>query len=393
MDVEELAIVAALLIIKRKTNKKKSKEYWVHPLLEERRSKGMFKIFYEDVRKYPRKFFNYARMSVSSFDVLLCLLKPHITGIDTNMRPCISPEEKLFITLRYLGSGCKFVDLHYSYILGISTIAEIIREVCHFIWVVLKDMCLPQPRKENWLKIAKDFHLRANFPNCIGAVDGKHVRIIKPYNSGSLCYNYKHFFSVILLAICDSDYKFIYIDVGSYGKDCDSTIFTNSTFYQKLMNNDLQIPEPKPISSTNPIPVPFVIVGDEAFGQTDKIMRPFGGSNLTTKKKIFNYRLSRARRHIECSFGILANKWQIFHRPINVNLDLVSCIIKTCCALHNYVRERDGYKFEDTLSIPGFEEVPNGFQRATRRGASYRDVFADYFTTEGQLSWQMSSIN
>lgn len=51
------------------------------------------------------------------------------------------------------------------------------------------------------------------------------------------------------------------------------------------MNNDLQIPEPKPISSTNPIPVPFVIVGDEAFGQTDKIMRPFGGSNLTTKKK------------------------------------------------------------------------------------------------------------
>lgn len=91
---------------------------------------------------------------------------------------------KLFFNSRYLGSSCKFVDLHYSYRLGISTIPEIIREVCHFIWVVLKDMCLPQPTKENWLKIAKDFQLRANFPNCIGAVDGKHVRIIKPYNSG-----------------------------------------------------------------------------------------------------------------------------------------------------------------------------------------------------------------
>lgn len=99
MDVEELAIVA-LLIIKRKQNKRKSKVYWVHPLLEERRSKGMFKIFYEDVRKYPRKFFNYARMSVNSFDELLCLLKADITGTDTNMRPCISPEEKLFISLR-----------------------------------------------------------------------------------------------------------------------------------------------------------------------------------------------------------------------------------------------------------------------------------------------------
>lgn len=98
MDVEEAAIVA--LLIKRKKNKRKSREYWVHPLLQERRSKGMFKLFYEDVRKYPRKFFNYARMSVRSFDELLCLLKPHITGTDTNMRPCVSPEEKLCITLR-----------------------------------------------------------------------------------------------------------------------------------------------------------------------------------------------------------------------------------------------------------------------------------------------------
>lgn len=99
-----------------------------------------------------------------------------------------------FFNFRYLGSGCKFVDLHYSFRLEISTIAEIIREVCHFIWILLKDKCLPQPTKENWLKIAKDFYLRANFQNCIGAVDGKHVRTIKPYNSGSLCYNYKHFF-------------------------------------------------------------------------------------------------------------------------------------------------------------------------------------------------------
>ncbi|CAK1592530.1 unnamed protein product [Parnassius mnemosyne] len=392
MDFEVIACVW-LLYRRYKRRRQRQREYWVHPILRDRLTHGMFVTLYPKLRQYEPKFFNYFRMSIKSFDDLLHVIKVDITGDSTILRDSISAEEKLVITLRYLGSGCKFVDLHYSYRLGISTIAEIIREVCHFIWVVLKDMCLPQPTKENWLKIAKDFHLRANFPNCIGAVDGKHVRIIKPYNSGSLCYNYKHFFSVILLAICDSDYKFIHIDVGSYGKDCDSTIFTNSTFYQKLMNNDLQIPEPKPISSTNPIPVPFVIVGDEAFGQTDKIMRPFGGSNLTTKKKIFNYRLSRARRHIECLFGILANKWQIFHRPINVNLDLVSCIIKTCCALHNYVRERDGYKFEDTLSIPGFEEVPNGFQRATRRGASYRDVFADYFTTEGQLSWQMSSIN
>lgn len=100
-------------------------------------------------------------------------------------------------------------------------------------------MYLPQPTRENWLKIAKEFHSRANFPNYIGAIDGKHIRTTKPHNSGSVCYNYKHFFSIILLAFCDADYKFVYIDVGAYGKDSDSTIFTYSTFYQKLMNNDL----------------------------------------------------------------------------------------------------------------------------------------------------------
>lgn len=255
-------------------------------------------------------------------------------------------------------------------------------------------MCLPQPTTENWLKIAKDFHLRAIFQNCLGAIDGKHIRTIKPYNSGSVCYNYKHFFSIILLAICDADYKFVYINVGAYGMDSDSTIlYVHLTFYLKLMNNDLQVPEHQPISSINPIQVPFVIVGDEAFGQSDKVMRPFGGSNLTTKKKIFNYRLSCAQRYIECSFGILANKWQIFYRPINVNLDLVTSITKTCCVLHNYVRERDGYKFEDTLCILGLEKVPTGIQRATRRGMSYRDMFDDYFMTEGQLPWQMSRIH
>lgn len=98
MDVEE-AVIALLLINKRK-KKNTSKRYWVHPLLQERRTKGMFNLFYNDVRSHPRKFFNYTRMSVHSFDELLCLLKPYITGTDTNMRPCISPEEKVFITLR-----------------------------------------------------------------------------------------------------------------------------------------------------------------------------------------------------------------------------------------------------------------------------------------------------
>lgn len=49
----------------------------------------------------------------------------------------------------------------------------------------------------------------------------------------------------------------------------------------------------------------YVIVADEAFGMTENLMRPYGGKMLSYEKKIFNYRLTLARRYVECTFGIM----------------------------------------------------------------------------------------
>lgn len=124
----------------------------------------------------------------------------------------------LIFCLRYLGSGCFMVDLYYTHRIEYSTVQSIISEVCSQIWNVLLNVCIPKPSKEDWLKICSNFEKNANFPNCLGAIDGKHVRIKKPSHSGSLYYNYKNFFSLVLLAIWDTDYCFTYIDVGLYGK-------------------------------------------------------------------------------------------------------------------------------------------------------------------------------
>lgn len=93
------------------------------------------------------------------------------------------------------------------------------KEVTRFIWNNLRHefMRLPTTVGE-WEQIAHGFNTKANFPHCLGAVDGKHIRLKKPANSGSMFINYKDFFSIILLAVVDSDYRFLYISVGSYAK-------------------------------------------------------------------------------------------------------------------------------------------------------------------------------
>jgi len=185
--------------------------------------------------------------------------------------------------------------------MGISTISAIIEDVCNNIWQ-LKSECMAEPTENKWKKIANGYQKLANFSNCIGAFDGKHVRVIKPTKSGSLFYNCKHYFSIVLMAKCDANYCFTFVDVGAQGKFCDSSVFKNCTFYQKLENNTLNIPNPMPFPGNDDHSYLFVIVADEAFGLSKNILRPYARNNLNYKKNFFNYCLSRARRNIEYSF-------------------------------------------------------------------------------------------
>ena len=65
---------------------------------------------------------------------------------------------------------------------------------------------------------------------------------------------------------------------------------------------------------------------------------------------LYNYRLTRARRMVECAFGILCSKWRIFHRAIDVRPDFCDVIDKTGRILHNFVRQRDRFHFQDTYT-------------------------------------------
>ena len=83
-------------------------------------------------------------------------------------------------------------------------------------------------------------------------------------------------------------------------------------------------------------------LGDEIFPLTNWLMRPFSGKSLINeKRKIFNYRLSRVRRIIENTFGILVVRWTMFQRPIEGTPERVEKYILAMIALHNYLRQTD----------------------------------------------------
>ena len=135
----------------------------------------------------------------------------------------------------------------------------------------------------------------------------------------------------------------------------------------------------------------FFFVGDEGLAVNGNILRPFYGSNLSVKKRVYNYRLCTARRYVECTFGILSNNWRIFQRPFNVSPDLAVDIATACYSAQLFFRESDGYKFEDAVTVTGLEHVPDG---QTVRGGltanNVRNKVTDYFITDaGVVHWQI----
>jgi hypothetical protein len=153
--------------------------------------------------------------------------------------------------------------------------------------------------------------------------------------------NYKGFFSIVLMALVDADYRFLWIYFGSDGSSNDASIYNGSELKEDLESpNDIfNIPEEKSLPGDD-VPVPYYIVGDNAFEINKHLINPFAIRNMEHHERIFNYRLYRARRVEENAFGILAHKFRVLLRTMNQRPETCREIITTCVILHNLISLR-----------------------------------------------------
>lgn len=163
-----------------------------------------------------------------------------------------------------------------------------------------------------------------NVPNCLGAIDGRHIEFKVSANDGSEYYNYKGTHSIVLLGIVDAHYRFTYVNVGVNGRISDGGVFRDCDFAKLLSSpdNKLNVPQNKPLPNMR-VSVPYVILDDNAFPLQQNILKPYPLRNLTHEQRIYNYRISRGRRLVENAFGILANRFRVLLSAIYSPVDKV----------------------------------------------------------------------
>ena len=218
-----------------------------------------------------------------------------------------------------------------------------------------------------------------------------------------------------MLAVCNADYEFNLIDIGEAGIQSDGGVFSNSNFGYAIVNDLLDFPEPENVNDSD-FKLPFVFVGDDASPMRTNLAKPYSAFHLDLEKLITNYRISRARRITENTFGILAARFRIFRCSI---LASVESVTKCCVALHNYLMasrltdEENAYCPNNFVDQEVRSERKNeewrlvvendcglvpihriGSNNYSKDAKIVRDSFCEYFNSnEGQLPWQRDMVS
>ena len=237
-----------------------------------------------------------------------------------------------------MGRGDYYYTISEMVGLGVSTAHAIVTEVCQAMVENLWQECvmehMAQSEKEFEEKM-QDMNNIWQFPFCWAAIDGCHIPIKCPPGGAEASkeyHNFKNFYSIVLMAMVDSRYRFIWGSCGCPGNSHDSIIFQSTNLWENIKEHGC-IPDIG--RKVGDMTVPPLIIGDSAFPFEPWLLKPYTNAVLTEKQRYFNYRLSRARMVTEGAFGQLKGRRRVLLRKNESSPSEVKTTTLACMVLHN----------------------------------------------------------
>lgn len=285
----------------------------------------------------PERFYETLRMSRTTFNYILERIHDKLLKKTVTEAP-IPPDFRLAITIYKLARGDYIFTIGEMSGLAKSTVCVIVKEtfsaIINTLWDDTVTKYFPTSSDDFEESMAK-FGEEWQFPYAFAAVDGSHLPIKCP-NGGAQAmkqyFNFKGFYSIVLMALVDAEYRFIWASVGAPGNTHDSTLMQSTELWDRIVAGKVI---PNIVQQVENVDIPPLILGDGAFPLRTWIMKPHGDAVLPHDKRYFNYRHSRARLVTEGAFGRLKSRFRVLFRKCESNKETVKLYGLASVVLHN----------------------------------------------------------
>ena len=182
------------------------------------------------------EFISNFQLSRPSFAKLCNQLRPLIMREETFAKNTVSVERRVAMTLYFLGHGINYRTVANQFGVAVPTVCRIVHETTKAIVDSLAPEYIKFPESDAEYLAAMATFQGKPIPNCIGAIDGSHIRILRPTECGTDFYNRKGYYSILLQGICDGDGKFLSVSCGYPGSIHDARMLRRLGFYKNVLN-------------------------------------------------------------------------------------------------------------------------------------------------------------
>ncbi|XP_037514507.1 uncharacterized protein LOC119390871 [Rhipicephalus sanguineus] len=249
----------------------------------------------------------------------------------TNMREAIPVHKGVAVALYKLCSSAEDRTITNLFDLGRSNVNVIYREFCEAVVELLEYQWVKTLTGIDMEDHITELQLSTGFPQCVGALDGCHFPVSPQKEYVNDYFNYKGWYSVILLALVDHNYMFRFINVGSPGRCHDAHVYHQSNLSRLIERPTFR----KPTTTLSNVAVPPLLLCDQAFPLTPNLIKPFASTGCSDEQKNFNYKLSKTRRIVENAFGRLKARFRFIMKRMEGDISHVPIIIRACCVLNS----------------------------------------------------------